>query len=74
MLVIPPHAAVGAKPELVAFLILYEVLLQVFPETNVIAAEQLSLLGAWPNDLNEKIDPSSKRIVVAKGYWKRFIV
>ena len=71
---VPPQAAVGAKPELVAFRILDVVLLQLVPETNVAAPEQLSLLGAWPNDFNEKMDPSSKRTKVAKGYWKRFIV
>ena len=50
---------------LVAFLRLYVAGEYVVPDVNTVAPEQTSLLGDWLKDLNEQINPITKKIMVA---------
>ena len=56
----------------VAFTLVPAVFTQDVLEVSVIAVEH-SLLPGWANELIERVNPNNTMMVVAKGYWKRFI-
>ena len=74
LFVAPQPTEVPGKVEgfQVAFTLVPPVLTHDVLEVNVMAPEQLSLLGCAKEILVENI-PSNKRAAVAKGYRKRFI-